>query len=735
MRRILWAMLAAITSLAVAGPAVAAVTGPDVSNWQHPSGASIAWGKVYSAGQSFVFVKATEGTSYTNPYYSSDTAAAASAGLMHGAYDFVHPDESATAQAQYFAGVIGAQNQPGDLPPVMDLETTGGLSPSALISWVGSWLTAVTNLTHRTPMIYVSPDFWINYLNNTSQYANYPLWEADYCGCSAPMPVGGWNNSWTFWQYTSSASIPGITGSVDESYFVGSLAVLRANYAEENLTPSTTPATLTATPNTTSAIENNQLIVNGTVNPSQGGDIVTVQALLSGSWHDVGWATASPSGSNTGSYSATVPLTAVGTFQMQTQVAGNVVHAAATSPQFTVTVTPPPPGSVTASVNPSTTVAGSTVTVSGTVSPGSAGNPVDVQIYLDGSWHNVATATTDSSGGFSASVHAGLVGQFSVQVVAPATPTYLAAVSPTMTLTDTQPVNASVTASINPAVTTAGSTVTVSGTVSPGSAGNPVIVQILISGAWHDVAQASTDASGGFSASVYAGLPGKFQVRVLAPGTSTYASSLSATMTLVDNSAGAASGGPSVSVALNPTATTVGTTVVASGVVAPNGDGAPVIAQALLFGQWHDVGWATTSSAGGYQVGIHAGIPGSFQIRVLAPAVAGRGTLASPNATLTVAQPAVPQVIAFPVAYSVPRGTHLLVRGGVSGSHGGDRIVVQAFYGGVWHDLAAVWDNGNGYFGAWVYCGLPGSFPFRALALANAAHPLAISPNFTERVS
>ena len=34
------------------------------------------------------------------------------------------------------------------------------------------------------------------------------------------MP-GGWTD-WTFWQYTDKASIPGISGGVDYSYFHGS---------------------------------------------------------------------------------------------------------------------------------------------------------------------------------------------------------------------------------------------------------------------------------------------------------------------------------------------------------------------------------------------------------------------------------------------------------------------------------------------------------------------------------
>jgi len=78
----------ALVGLAVAGtlcvlgvlPAGAS-TGIDVSNYQHPNGAAINWAAVKASGQSFVFVKATEGVNgatpaYTNPYFAQDWAGA-----------------------------------------------------------------------------------------------------------------------------------------------------------------------------------------------------------------------------------------------------------------------------------------------------------------------------------------------------------------------------------------------------------------------------------------------------------------------------------------------------------------------------------------------------------------------------------------------------------------------------------------------------------------------------------
>jgi lysozyme len=36
------------------------------------------------------------------------------------------------------------------------------------------------------------------------------------------LPANGWGgNGWTFWQYTSSGSVPGIVGRVDLDHFNG----------------------------------------------------------------------------------------------------------------------------------------------------------------------------------------------------------------------------------------------------------------------------------------------------------------------------------------------------------------------------------------------------------------------------------------------------------------------------------------------------------------------------------
>jgi GH25 family lysozyme M1 (1,4-beta-N-acetylmuramidase) len=213
----------------VAWPAYAAdpVQGLDVSSYQNDRG-TISWSRVRDAGQSFVYLKATEGVSYTNPYYAANSRDANAAGLLRGAYHFARPDSSsgdAVAEARHFVGVTGTSLS-GHLPPALDIEDSGGLSASALVAWIRSFLNEVERLTGRVPAIYTGPSFWQSRTGNSTAFTRHPLWIAHYVSSNPTIP-GGWAR-YTFWQNTSSFTVAGITGPVDHNFFNGTLSQLRA---------------------------------------------------------------------------------------------------------------------------------------------------------------------------------------------------------------------------------------------------------------------------------------------------------------------------------------------------------------------------------------------------------------------------------------------------------------------------------------------------------------------------
>jgi lysozyme len=207
-----------------AGPAAAASIFPsgtgrgiDIASYQHPNGAPIDWNAVKGAGSDYVFVKATEGVTYKNPYFRQDWTGSYAAGLARGAYHYAQPNanlQSAVDQANAFIAYAGTSREPGTMPPTLDLETANGLTAAQLVAWTQRFLDTVQQLTGRRALIYTYPHFWRTAMGNSTAFTSYPLFLADYRDLSGnsqpglPLP-GGWQ-SWTFWQYSSSGQIPGI---------------------------------------------------------------------------------------------------------------------------------------------------------------------------------------------------------------------------------------------------------------------------------------------------------------------------------------------------------------------------------------------------------------------------------------------------------------------------------------------------------------------------------------------
>ena len=227
----------------------ATVPGIDVSRWQHPNGAVIDWTQVRDSGQRFAVVKATEYYTddttgqpvlATNPNLAADLRDAQAAGLVVGSYVFAHPENSAITQADQFAAAIGTLPE-GSLPPVLDLETDGGLSTPQLVSWTRTFLDRLQRTTGVVPMIYTGPNFWKTEMGNSTAFVNHPLWVAHYTSNPAPTLFGGWS-SWDLWQYTDAGTVPGITGPVDLNRFNGTSPAALAERVQSG--PLTAPATL-----------------------------------------------------------------------------------------------------------------------------------------------------------------------------------------------------------------------------------------------------------------------------------------------------------------------------------------------------------------------------------------------------------------------------------------------------------------------------------------------------------
>jgi GH25 family lysozyme M1 (1,4-beta-N-acetylmuramidase) len=205
---------------------VAQTPGMDVSSHQ----GVVDWKSVAAKGGKFVYVKATEATTYVNPDFDQQYTGAYNAGLIHGAYHFAVPNQSGgQAQADYFVDHGGRWSPDGmTLPPALDIEynpygpTCYGLSQAAMTAWIKAFSDRVVARTKRYPTIFTSTKWWTQCTGNNAGFgATNPLWIPFYGSSVGALPAG-WGFL-TIWQYADKGTFPG-----DQDRFNGAYDRLKA---------------------------------------------------------------------------------------------------------------------------------------------------------------------------------------------------------------------------------------------------------------------------------------------------------------------------------------------------------------------------------------------------------------------------------------------------------------------------------------------------------------------------
>ncbi len=196
------------------------VRGIDVSVYQ----GTIDWAAVKASGIEFAFIRSSDGLTHPDSKFARNWAGAKSAGVIRGVYQFFQPDEDPIAQADMMLDAMGPLD-PGDLPPVIDVEATAGQSAATIAAGVRAWVDHVAAKTGRTPIIYSGKYFWNDNVGSDA-FVTYPLWIPAY-GPVCPDLPDPWTR-WAFFQFSSTGAVPGISGNVDMDYWNGDLASLVA---------------------------------------------------------------------------------------------------------------------------------------------------------------------------------------------------------------------------------------------------------------------------------------------------------------------------------------------------------------------------------------------------------------------------------------------------------------------------------------------------------------------------
>ena len=203
-------------------------------------GSSVNWAALAAAGIKWAAVKASEGSSYSDPNYRRNLGGARTAGVLVMPYHFLSHDIPAKDQADHFLQVIDRQNNTDLLLPAVDVEPDPasshalknkhggaygtGYTPAYMVKLLDDFLTYVRAGLGKNLTIYSYPDWWMHYMGNTKNYRlACPLWVAAYPVVQMPL-FGGWPY-WTFHQDSDNANIAGL--HVDHDVFKGSLDDLK----------------------------------------------------------------------------------------------------------------------------------------------------------------------------------------------------------------------------------------------------------------------------------------------------------------------------------------------------------------------------------------------------------------------------------------------------------------------------------------------------------------------------
>ena len=189
------------------------IRGVDVSEYQ----GDIDWSVLSNQDIDFAFVKATEGSSYTDEYFSENWENASKTDLRIGAYHFFSLESPGKTQAEHFC--VTVQSTPNMLPPVVDVEPYGAYKDITEkdVSELTDWLTVTEENYGVKPIIYTTSKWYRKQIKGS--FPDYDIWIRSVY--SKPQK----DIDWVFWQYSNRTRLDGYDGEekyIDMNVFCGS---------------------------------------------------------------------------------------------------------------------------------------------------------------------------------------------------------------------------------------------------------------------------------------------------------------------------------------------------------------------------------------------------------------------------------------------------------------------------------------------------------------------------------
>ncbi len=190
--------------------------GIDVSKYQ----GSVNWQEVKNSGVQFAMIRTGYGgdtedwDSQTDPYFESNYAGATGAGIKVGVYHYSYATDVSMAEeeAEFCLHILKGRHL--DYPVAYDVEDPkqSGLSADTMAQIVRAFCSRIEQAGYRA-VVYSYVTFYNSKLTSPL-VSQYDTWIANYTTDSAPH----FSRSYTMWQYTSSGSVPGVSGACDLDY-------------------------------------------------------------------------------------------------------------------------------------------------------------------------------------------------------------------------------------------------------------------------------------------------------------------------------------------------------------------------------------------------------------------------------------------------------------------------------------------------------------------------------------
>ena len=174
-----------------------------------PPAGPINWKLVREAGYAYAMIKASDwihSDFWIDPAFERDWYEAQLNGLICSPLHFFRPAADPTEQADHFLELILKHGR-GQLPPTCNVE----IRPPAnmdLFASVEEYQTEIIIAHNCRPILYTSPDFWIDYWHELNGFPSWLCWSADWTlWRSAPRIPAGFKRV-HFWQWWDRVDLP-----------------------------------------------------------------------------------------------------------------------------------------------------------------------------------------------------------------------------------------------------------------------------------------------------------------------------------------------------------------------------------------------------------------------------------------------------------------------------------------------------------------------------------------------